>query len=187
MNGHLFACEYCLQFTDNQEYYLFHKKACTWKQPCGAQVYKKDQLAVFEIDGQKQREYCENLCSLSKLFLLTKRKQCEVDAFFFYVLTIEDKSGKHLAGYFSKEKAPSLNNNVSCLLVLPHYQRKGLGRFLIDLSYLFSRIVKTAGTPERPLSERGLISYQNYWKDVITKFIYDHITQDSIPIRGNIF
>jgi histone acetyltransferase MYST4 len=39
-------------------------------------------------------------------------------------------------GYFSKEKHCAQKYNVSCIMTMPHYQRKGYGRFLIDFSEL---------------------------------------------------
>jgi GNAT superfamily N-acetyltransferase len=37
-------------------------------------------------------------------------------------------------GYFSKEKHCAQKYNVSCIMTMPHYQRKGYGRLLIDFS-----------------------------------------------------
>lgn len=39
-----------------------------------------------------------------------------------------------MVGYFSKEKHCAQKYNVSCIMTMPHYQRKGYGRFLIDFS-----------------------------------------------------
>ena len=47
--------------------------------------------------------------------------------------------GCHLVGYFSKEKHCSQKYNVSCIMTMPHYQRQGFGRFLIDFSELSTR------------------------------------------------
>ncbi|VDQ00620.1 unnamed protein product [Trichobilharzia regenti] len=43
----------------------------------------------------------------------------------------------HLVGYFSKEKRSAQKYNLSCILVLPPYQKQAYGRFLIDFSKLF--------------------------------------------------
>lgn len=48
-------------------------------------------------------------------------------------------------------------------MVLPPYQRKGYGQFLISLSYFLSRRQGRICTPETPLSDLGKITYKSYW------------------------
>ena len=38
-----------------------------------------------QVDGRKEREYCQNLCYLAKLFLDHKTLYYDVDLFLFYV------------------------------------------------------------------------------------------------------
>lgn len=54
-------------------------------------------------------------------------------------------------------------NNLSCILVLPAYMKKGYGKFLINFSYELSKIDEKFGTPERPLSAMGKQAYLSFW------------------------
>ena len=119
-----------------------------------------------------------------------------------------DKHGSHLVGYFSKEKHCAQKYNVSCIMTMPHYQRQGFGRLLIDFSkcilnslnilfytnieiknlkysivifillqflgYLLSKAERQPGTPEKPLSDLGRVSYYSYWKSVVLEYINEH-------------
>ncbi|KAK6048684.1 hypothetical protein COOONC_13811 [Cooperia oncophora] len=71
------------------------------------------------------------------LFISSKISHNEVATFLFYILTKNDENGCRIVGYFSKEKNPSRNNNLSCLLTLPSEQRNGYGHLLIDMSTFF--------------------------------------------------
>uniref|UniRef100_A0A3Q1C3G0 Histone acetyltransferase n=1 Tax=Amphiprion ocellaris TaxID=80972 RepID=A0A3Q1C3G0_AMPOC len=169
--GRLYMCEFCLKYMKSQTILRRHLAKCVWKHPPGDEIYRKGNISVFEVDGKKNKIYCQNLCLLAKLFLDHKTLYYDVEPFLFYVMTEADNTGCHLVGYFSKEKNSFLNYNVSCILTMPQYMRQGYGKMLIDFSYLLSKVEEKVGSPERPLSDLGLISYRSYWKEVLLRYL----------------
>jgi histone acetyltransferase MYST1 len=111
-----------------------------------------------------------------------------------------------LSDYLFQEKHSEEGYNLACILTLPPYQRKGYGKFLISfckysdlfkwdcfeysnkaediieyfpaLAYELSKKEVKVGTPERPLSDLGLLSYRGYWTRVLLDIIKKH--------RGNL-
>jgi histone acetyltransferase SAS3 len=180
-NKALFICEFCLKYMESDIVAWRHKTKCPWKYPPGDEIYRDGKIMIFEVDGRKNPLYCQNLCLLAKLFLGSKTLYYDVEPFLFYVMTEYDELGCHFVGYFSKEKRPSSLNNVSCILVLPIHQRKGYGHLLIDFSYLLTRVERKTGSPEKPLSDMGLVSYRNYWRLVLCYYLRDFRPGDQIP------
>lgn len=180
-----FICQFCLKYIKSVSLYRRHLEKCLWKFPPGREIYRKNGYSFFEIDGNIDTIYCQNLCLLAKLFLDHKTLYLEVEPFLFYVLTKfnNEKSTFEMLGYFSKEKESYNNYNLSCILTLPQYMNQGYGRFLIDFSYLLTRIEGKTGSPEKPLSDLGIISYRNYWISVIINEIAKDISIEEISIK----
>uniref|UniRef100_A0A671YCW6 Histone acetyltransferase n=1 Tax=Sparus aurata TaxID=8175 RepID=A0A671YCW6_SPAAU len=178
----LYLCEFCLRYMKSRSILYQHMKKCSWFHPPANEIYRKDDVSVFEVDGNVSTIYCQNLCLLAKLFLDHKTLYYDVEPFLFYVLTQNDDKGCHLVGYFSKEKHCQQKYNVSCIMILPQYQRKGYGRFLIDFSYLLSKREGQPGSPEKPLSDLGRLSYMAYWRSVVLECLHE-VRDRQITIR----
>ncbi|KAI5305956.1 hypothetical protein KEM55_008779, partial [Ascosphaera atra] len=150
--------------------YALHELACSGRKrgnPPGVKVYgDKRGYEVWEVDGEKEKLFAQNLSLFSRLFLDHKSVFFDVSSFLYYILTFRppstpeaspenasddhhDNNGKntedqrsnsdyHILGYFSKEKLSWDPNNLACILVFPPYQHRQLGQFLIGISYKLS-------------------------------------------------
>lgn len=153
----IYICEFCLKYRKSRKCLERHLTKCNLRNPPGNEIYRKNTISFFEIDGRKNKNYAQNLCLLAKLFLDHKTLYYDTDPFLFYIMAEFDNRGFHLVGYFSKgknklkifslslliylfinylfkEKESSEDFNVACILTLPPHQKKGYGKLLIEFS-----------------------------------------------------
>ncbi|KAI8868640.1 acyl-CoA N-acyltransferase, partial [Ramicandelaber brevisporus] len=208
----LFICERCLKYMKLANTYAVHiaphplsssaSECQRDSHPPGKLVYThSNTIAVYKVDGRKEKLFCQNLSLLGKGFLEHKTLFYDLDSFVFYVL-VEHSSAPlssfsssssssaisstlhntfnidydalphyRVLGYFSKEKHSVEGHNLSCIVVLPPFRRGGLGRMLIELSYRISHLSGQIGTPERPLSDLGLWTYSKFWKTTVARVL----------------
>ncbi|TFK38680.1 acyl-CoA N-acyltransferase [Crucibulum laeve] len=166
----LWVCELCFKYMADCTTWEVHRKVCTMNHPPGRKVYQRGAHTIWEVDGAKEKLYCQNLSLFGKLFIDVKTLFFDCDNFLFYILTDATSTLDIMLGFFSKEKVSYDDYNLACIMTLPPFQRKGYGMLMIEFSYELSRRSGKVGTPERPLSDLGLRSYLAYWVATLVRF-----------------
>ncbi|ETO23024.1 H3/H4 histone acetyltransferase [Reticulomyxa filosa] len=189
----LYFCDFCLSFFAHLCELHYHMSKCQMTHPPGDEIYRSKEhnclISVFEVDGALEPMYCQNISYLAKFFLDHKTLQYDTTSFYFYIVTQVSDYGCHFLSYFSKEKNPEKEFNLSCIMTLPCHQRKGLGTFMMSLSYGLSKIEQKLGMffvcyiyvytyTSAFLDEYlGLISYRKYWATEILKVIRNKLNR----------
>ncbi|KAG5930283.1 hypothetical protein E4U42_002495 [Claviceps africana] len=147
-------------------------------------VQDEGEWSIWEVDGEKNGLFCQNLSLFAKLFLDNKSVFFDVSGFNYFLLVYTppakpsaaglESAPNHapqVTGFFSKEKMSWDNNNLACILVFPPWQRKGLGALLMGASYEISRREGILGGPEKPISDLGKKSYKRFWSGEISRWL----------------
>ncbi|ORY58721.1 acyl-CoA N-acyltransferase [Pseudomassariella vexata] len=163
-------------------------------------VSDEGEWSVWELDGEVDGLFCQNLSLFAKLFLDNKSVFFDVTGFNYFLLvytpppppspqatqsrndspssdpaklpsSISAPPRPQIIGFFSKEKMSWDNNNLACILVFPPWQRKGLGSLLMGVSYEISRRERVLGGPEKPISDLGRKGYKRFWAGEIARWL----------------
>ncbi|KAG6118571.1 hypothetical protein E4U14_006684 [Claviceps sp. LM454 group G7] len=147
-------------------------------------VEDEGEWSIWEVDGEKNGLFCQNLSLFAKLFLDNKSVFFDVSGFNYFLLVytppatpsvpetdLMPKQAPQVTGFFSKEKMSWDNNNLACILVFPPWQRKGLGALLMGASYEISRREGILGGPEKPISDLGKKGYKRFWSGEISRWL----------------
>jgi hypothetical protein len=175
----LFVCEKCFAYTRHPGDSLRHAHYCSQKIVPGDTIYDHKGEGVWKVrklDGASpdHKLLLQRLSMFAKMYIDSKSVLYEVWNFDYYLLTHTNSQGdEQIVGYFSKEKASWNNFNLACILILPPWQKNGLGNILGELSYEISRRKGEIGGPERPISEVGHMGYMRLWGKKICKYLLD--------------
>ena len=174
----LYVCPCCFCYTPVQhqlnQHLVYHRHIRSsgeeLNQPLpesAFKVYEWEGYAVWEIEGEKEKLYCQNLSLFGKLFLDQKSVFFDTGSFKYYVLTYtrqEDPASPapartrgrkrssststvddddilyrtRVLGFFSKENLSWDANNLACILIFPSFQHRQLGQLLMAVSYKLS-------------------------------------------------
>lgn len=180
----LYVCKWCFKYTVELTSFRAHERSCGTKggAPPGRIIYSRDNYAIYEVDGEDEQLFSQNLSLFSKLFLDTKSIFFDVTTFTYYILLLSDGPGftpetwpprknRSVIGFFSKEKMSWDNNNLACILVFPPWQRLGYGSILMGISYHLAEQEGRYGGPEKPLSEMGRKGYEKFWAQRVARQI----------------
>lgn len=171
----------------------------TAAQPAEDPVEDQGEWSIWEVDGEEEGLFCQNLSLFAKLFLDNKSVFFDVIGFKYYLLVhtaprpttppppssqgpTDDGEAEgeqaqplqlkqQIVGFFSKEKLSWDNNNLACILIFPPWQRKGLGALLMGVSYEISRREGVVGGPEKPISDLGKRGYKRFWAGEIAAWL----------------
>ncbi|ODV85814.1 hypothetical protein CANARDRAFT_232740 [[Candida] arabinofermentans NRRL YB-2248] len=174
----LYFCPNCFKYTDIQDEMDIHIQCCTYRKKLpGKIMYHDGEVSIRKVKGSKHKLFCQCMCILAKFFLGNKSVFFNLDFYDFYIIYKKLNGVPTPMGFYSRELLSWEANNLSCILVIPCYQKQQLGTKLIDFSYHLSNYEQIISGPERPLSPFGKISYLSFWsKALVRAFIYGNLS-----------
>ncbi|KAJ4312833.1 SAS complex subunit, partial [Neodidymelliopsis sp. IMI 364377] len=196
----LYVCQWCFKYSKELTGFIKHLRTCPLRStdPPGVHIYTSNGYSLYEIDGEKNKLYAQNLCLFAKLFLDTKSVFYDVTTFLYYLLVAHDpnpsipntqldgsasESHNQVVGFFSKEKMSWDNNNLACILVFPPWQKQGLGQILMGASYEMSKREGRLGGPEKPLSDLGHLAYVHYWSQTLARTLLTSPSKKTLTVH----
>ncbi|KIH55101.1 MOZ/SAS family protein, partial [Ancylostoma duodenale] len=96
---YLYICECCFLYMRQERALKMHMSSCNMRHPPGKEIYhdNNEKIAVYEVDGEKEKLYCQCLCLFAKLFMDHKTIYFGVSSFLFYVLCEVNETGYELS------------------------------------------------------------------------------------------
>ncbi|KAK6029109.1 MOZ/SAS family protein [Ostertagia ostertagi] len=96
---YLFICDKCFLYMRQERAFKMHLSTCNAKHPPGREIYvdSAEKIAVYEVDGEKEKLFCQCLCLFAKLFMDHKTIYFDVTTFLFYVVCQLRDSGYELS------------------------------------------------------------------------------------------
>ncbi|GMM45272.1 histone acetyltransferase [Pichia kluyveri] len=174
----LYFCPYCFKFTDVQLEWEQHINYCKSKNKLpGKVMYNDGETVIRKVKGVNHKLFCQCMCLIAKFFLDNKSIFYHLEYFDFYVIYQHLDRHEVPMGFYSRELLSWDSNNLSCICVMPCYQKRRLGTKLIDFSYNLTKYEQQISGPEHPLSELGKITYLNYWcRTIAILFVYGELS-----------
>lgn len=55
---YLYICEFCFKYMKSSSIAERHKRKCNMRHPPGNEIYRQENISIFEVDGSKNKVGC---------------------------------------------------------------------------------------------------------------------------------